>query len=60
VSKRPGEAIQALNTAIRLNPSSGQAQYNLALALRADGQTERAIEAASKACSLDTRFCGKG
>jgi choline-sulfatase len=60
VSKRPGEAIQALNTAIRLNPSSGQAQYNLALALRADGQAERAIEAASKACSLDTRFCGKG
>jgi choline-sulfatase len=60
VSKRPAEAIQALNTALRLNPASGQAQYNLALALRADGQSERASEAAKKACALDTRFCGKG
>jgi choline-sulfatase len=60
VSKRPTEAIQALNTAIRLNPSSGQAQYNLALALGAAGEAERASEAAKRACSLDTRFCGKG
>ena len=60
VSKRPAEAIEALNTAIRLNATSGQAHYNLALALRANGDAERASEAARKACSLDTRFCGKG
>ena len=58
VSKRPAEAIEALNTAIRLNASSGQAHYNLALALRADGQDDRAGDAARKACSLDARFCG--
>lgn len=58
VSKRPAEAIDALNTAIRLNPSSGQAHYNLALALRANGEADRASEAARKACSLDARFCG--
>ena len=58
VSKRPVEAIEALNTAIRLNPSSGQAHYNLALALRANGEADRASDAARKACSLDPRFCG--
>ena len=58
VSKRPGEAIEALKTAIRLKPSSGQAHYNLALALRANGEADRAGEAAKKACSLDARFCG--
>jgi choline-sulfatase len=60
VTKRPSEAIAALNTAIRLNPASGQAHYNLALAFRANGEADRASEAARKACSLDTRFCGKG
>ena len=60
VTKRPSEAIAALNTAIRLNPTSGQAHYNLALAFRANGDADRASEAARKACSLDTRFCGKG
>ena len=58
VSRRPVEAIDALNTAIRLQPSSGQAHYNLALALRANGQDDRAGDAARKACSLDARFCG--
>jgi tetratricopeptide (TPR) repeat protein len=58
VSKRPAEAIEALNTAIRINPVSGQAHYNLALALRANGEADRANEAATKACSLDARFCG--
>jgi choline-sulfatase len=57
LARRPAEAIQALNTAIRLNPKSGQAHHNLALALRADGQTAGATEAAGKACALDARFC---
>ena len=58
VSRRPVEAIEALEMAIRLQPSSGQAHYNLALALRANGQDDRAGDAARKACSLDARFCG--
>jgi tetratricopeptide (TPR) repeat protein len=58
VSKRPVEAIDALNSAIRINPASGQAHYNLALALRANGEADRAGEMAQKACSLDARFCG--
>jgi choline-sulfatase len=57
VGKRPGEALDALNRAVRLNPSSGQAQYNLALALRAGGQAAAAAAAAAKACELDRRYC---
>ena len=57
LSKRPAEAIRALQNAIRLNPSSGQAHYNLALALRADGQLDAAEDAARRACALERRFC---
>ena len=57
LSKRPAEAIRALQTAIRLNPSSGQAYHNLALALRADGQADAAQDASRRACSLDRKFC---
>ncbi len=57
IAKRPGDALQALNTAVRLNPSSGQAHHNLALALRASGQARAAETAAAKACTLDRRFC---
>jgi len=57
MSKRPTDAINTLQTAVRLNPSSGQAQYNLALALRANGQQQAAADAAARACSLDSRYC---
>ena len=57
LSKRTPEAIQALETAIRLNPASGQAHYNLALALRAAGRAPAADEMLRKACSLDRRYC---
>ena len=46
--------------AVKADPSSAEAHYNLALAFRANGDADRASEAARKACSLDTRFCGKG
>jgi tetratricopeptide (TPR) repeat protein len=57
VSKRTGEALDALSTAVKLNPSSGQAHYNLALAQRAGGQVRAAEENAAKACTLDRRYC---
>jgi choline-sulfatase len=57
VAKRPGDALDALNTAVRLNPASGQAHYNLALALRAGGQPRAAEASAAKACTLDRRYC---
>ena len=41
VEKRSAEAVQALNKATALRPASGQAQYNLALALQAAGDLER-------------------
>jgi arylsulfatase A-like enzyme/Tfp pilus assembly protein PilF len=57
VAKRPGQALDALNTAVRLDPSNGQAHYNLALALRAAGQAAAAESTAARACALDKRFC---
>jgi choline-sulfatase len=57
VEKRPAEALQALNKATALRPSSGQAQYNLALALQASGDLNAAQAAADKACSLERRYC---
>jgi tetratricopeptide (TPR) repeat protein len=57
VAKRPTEAIDALNTALRVDPSSGQAHYNLSLALRAAGQTAGAEAKAATACALDRRYC---
>jgi tetratricopeptide (TPR) repeat protein len=57
LSKRPADAIRALQHAIRVNPSSGQAYYNLALALRADGQLAVAQDASRRACALERRYC---
>jgi choline-sulfatase len=57
VEKRSAEALQALNKATALRPSSGQAQYNLALALQAAGDLNAAQAAADKACSLEQRYC---
>jgi Flp pilus assembly protein TadD len=57
VEKRSADALQALNKAIALKPSSGQAQYNLALALQASGDLAAAQAAADKACSLEARYC---
>jgi tetratricopeptide (TPR) repeat protein len=57
MAKRPRAALDALTTAIRLKPDSGEAQYNLALALRATGQPAAAESAAARACALDRRYC---
>jgi choline-sulfatase len=57
VAKRPGEALDALNTAVRLNPASAQAHYNRALALRAGGRLREAESSAATACGLDRQFC---
>jgi choline-sulfatase len=57
VEKRSAEALQALNKATALRPSSGQAHYNLALALQAAGDLNAAQAAADKACSLEQRYC---
>jgi choline-sulfatase len=57
VTDRPADAVASLNKAITLNPSSGQAHYNLALALRSNGQPDAALAAQQKACSLDQRYC---
>lgn len=57
VEKRAAEALDALNKATALRPSSGQAQYNLALALQASGALSAAQAAADKACSLEQRYC---
>jgi arylsulfatase A-like enzyme/Flp pilus assembly protein TadD len=57
VEKRAAEALQAMNKATALRPSSGQAQYNLALALQAAGNLDAAQAAADKACSLEQRYC---
>ena len=57
VEKRAAEALQALNKATALKPTSGQAQYNLALALQAAGNLDAAQAAADKACSLESRYC---
>jgi tetratricopeptide (TPR) repeat protein len=57
VLKRPADALAALDKATSLDPSSGQAQYNRALALRLDGRAEAAREAERKACALDQKFC---
>lgn len=57
VEKRSADAVQALNKATALRPSSGQAQYNLALALQAAGDLNAAQAAADKACSLERRYC---
>ena len=54
---RPVDAVQALTTAVALNPASGQARYNLSLALRRQGDGQAADAARSKACALDQRFC---
>lgn len=57
LAKRPNEAIDALQRAIQLEPRSGQAHYNLALALNSAGRSAAARDILQKACSLDSRFC---
>lgn len=57
VEKRSAEALEALNKATALRPSSGQAQYNLALALQASGNLNAAQAAADRACALEQRYC---
>lgn len=57
VSGRTADALDALATATRLNPTSGQALYNLALAQRASGDTTAAAATAQRACALDPRYC---
>jgi choline-sulfatase len=57
IEKRSAEALEALNKATALRPSSGQAQYNLALALQASGNLDAAQAAADKACSVERRYC---
>jgi choline-sulfatase len=57
VAERPSEAVEALTTAIALNPESGQAQYNLSLALRARGDVQAAAAAEKQACALDKQYC---
>lgn len=57
LDKRSAEAVEALTTAVSLNPSSAQAQYNLSLASQAHGNLEAAAAARTKACSLDPRYC---
>lgn len=57
VTKQPDAAIDALRRATSLNPRSGQAFYNLALAFGAAGRREEAAGARATACSLDKRYC---
>ena len=40
LEKRPSDAVQALQTALALNPKSGQAHYNLSLALALGGDPQ--------------------
>lgn len=58
-SQRPQPARDALLKALALKPDSGQAYYNLSLAEKALGNLNAAVEAASKACQLDSRYCYK-
>jgi choline-sulfatase len=60
VRRQPAAAVDALSTATRLAPGNAQAFHNLALALRALDQLERARNAAAMACSLDTQYCRSG
>ncbi len=57
LQERPTEAVQAMTTAVGLNPASGQAQHNLSLALRLRGDAASAAAALDKACALDRRYC---
>jgi len=57
VRKRTGDAVEALTNATRWGPTNAQAFQNLALALQAGGQRDRARAAAGRACALDKRFC---
>jgi choline-sulfatase len=57
VRRQPAAALEALNAATRLAPRNAQAFHNLALALRALDQPERARHSATTACSLDRQYC---
>lgn len=57
LAKRPDDAVDALNTALALNPANGQALYNLSLALGLRGDAQAAAAAHAKACSIDQRYC---
>jgi Flp pilus assembly protein TadD len=60
VRKHTADAVDALTNATRLNPRNAQAFQNLALALHAGGDRDRARAAADRACALDKRFCKTG
>jgi tetratricopeptide (TPR) repeat protein len=60
VRRHTDEAVDALTNATRLGPQNAQAFRNLALALQAGGQHDRARAAADRACALDKRFCKTG
>lgn len=55
--ERPSEAVDALTRAVALDPRSGQAQFNLSLALLSEGDRTAAAAAEDAACALDQRFC---
>lgn len=57
VMERPADAVKALNQAVALGPGSGQAQYNLSLALRLAGDPQAASAAEEAACVRDRRYC---
>lgn len=57
LEKRSAEAVQALTTAVSLNPSNAQAHYNLSLASQAHGDLQAAAAAQTRACALDRRYC---
>jgi choline-sulfatase len=60
VRRHTADAVDALSNATRLNPHNAQAFQNLALALQAGGQRDRARAAADRACALDKRLCKTG
>ena len=52
---RPGEAIEALNEAIRLDPNEAEYHYKLALAWNETGQTDKTAPSLVKAVQLNPR-----
>jgi choline-sulfatase len=59
VRREAGPALDALRQATSIEPKNGQAFANLALAYKLAGDELRATDAASRACTLDRRYCGE-
>jgi choline-sulfatase len=57
VRREYDRAIDALHRATVLQPANAQVLANLALALRPAGRAAEADAAASKACTIDKRYC---